>query len=249
MSESYDGRLSERGKAGRTDEMSQVADDVIYLTPEGLEKKKKELDYLLKVRRPQSLERVRQAQEKKEYVDMEDDADLEFLEFEEAKREQAMVELQIEEIRKLLLVCELIDESVLPRGVAGLGSRVTLFDTQLKEQWTCQIVAAVEADADENKISVDSPLGEALMGKRGGDTVEVNAPDGVLRYNVVRVVNRLGAKPGKEPIPLPPKEPVKPKAKAAKPASRSAKGPEVAARKSAARPTAGGAEKPRGKKR
>ncbi len=205
--------------------MSKVADDVIYLTPEGLEKKKKELEYLLKVRRPQTLERVRQAQEKKEYVDMEDDADLEFLEFEEAKREQAMVEAQIEELRKLLLVCEVIDESVLPRGVAGLGSRVTLLDLELKEQWTCQIVAAVEADADENKISVDSPLGRALMGKRGGDVVEVDAPDGVLRYEVVRVVNRLGAKPGKEPIPLPPPEAKKPKRAARKPPLAEAKTP------------------------
>ena len=203
--------------------MSKIADDVIYLTPEGLEKKKKELEYLLKVRRPQSLDRLRQAQEKKEYMDMEDDADLEFLEFEEAKREQAMVEAQIEELRKLLLVCEVIDESVLPKGVAGLGSRVTLRDLELNEEWTCQIVSAVEADADENKISVDSPLGRALMGKRGGDILAVNAPDGLLRYEVIRVVNRLGAKPGKAPIPLPPLETAKPKKSQPKAGAKAAK--------------------------
>jgi len=169
--------------------VARTSDDVIFLTPEGYEKKKKELEYLIKVRRPEMMERVRQSQAR-EFVDVEENADIEF---EEAKREQALLEAQIEELRKLLLVSEILDASVMPKGEAGLGSRVTLRDLETNEEWTCQVVSAVEADPDENRISVESPLGSALMGRRGGDLVEVNAPGGLIRYKVIRVVNRLGS--------------------------------------------------------
>lgn len=180
--------------------------DVIYLTREGYEKKKRELDHLVKVRRPQVLERIKQCQDRGDREEEGGDT-----EFQEAKREQAWVETRIEELRKVLAVSEILETAQIPLDRVGLGSVLRLQDLDSRQKRVCQIVSALEADPAANTISAESPVGTALLNKAPGETVEVKTPAGTRRYKILKLATQFPAPPRKQ-TGVVPKPKVKPAA-------------------------------------
>ena len=153
--------------------------EVIYLTKEGYEEKERELDYLIKVRRPQTVEAVKVA---REFGDLSENA-----EYDAAKDEQGRVEDRIKELEDLLSNVKIIEDEAISSDVVAVGSKVTVFDEDMEEEVEFSLVSTVEADFYAGKISNESLLGAALLGRRAGDTVEVKAPGGVSRYRIVKI--------------------------------------------------------------
>ena len=154
-----------------------------FLTPAGYRKLEEELDYLRQVRRAEVAKRLHEALEEGDI--------LENAELEDARNEQAFVEGRILTLETILRNAVIIENEG-PRETIGLGSRVTVVDITEEEEQnavteTYHIVGSTEADPTQGLISNESPLGQALMGKRVGDTIEVNAPDGILTFKIVHI--------------------------------------------------------------
>jgi transcription elongation factor GreA len=152
-------------------------DKPVFLTPEGRDKLEKELNYLRDVRRLEVAERIRTS---KEFSDTTDNA-----EFDEAKNEQAFAEGRILTLEKLLANAVMIDSerALAHHDLVRIGSRVTVADEDGQAD-VYAIVGSAEASPAQGKISNESPVGRALLGRRVGDSVEVIAPAGVLRLTV-----------------------------------------------------------------
>jgi transcription elongation factor GreA len=152
----------------------------IYLTQEGLDELQKEYDELTKVRRPQILERLSDARNQ---GDLSENA-----EYTAAKDELSFLDGRVDELEELLKQATLIkeeDKKVNGKDVVSLGSTVIVHIDGKKEQFT--VVGEWEADPTEKKISHESPLGKALMGRAVGETLEVEAPAGKLAYKIVEI--------------------------------------------------------------
>lgn len=143
------------------------------LTPEGLQKLQDELDDLKTVHRREVNDRIRQA---KEFGDLSENA-----EYEDAKQEQAFVEGRIMKIEAMLRNAKLIDGSDNPAGEVNLGSEVKVKDVAGKA-FHFTIVGSTEADPPNHRLSNESPLGMALIGRKSGETVDVNTPRGITQY-------------------------------------------------------------------
>jgi len=155
-------------------------DKKVYLTKEGLEQLKKEYDELTKVKRPEVLARVTEA---RDMGDLSENA-----EYSAAKDELTFIDGRIDELEELLKQATLIEDTNGKNGgkkLVDLGSIVTVNISGKKEQFT--VVGEWEADPAVKKISHQSPLGKALMGKMIGDKVEVEAPAGKILYTVLTV--------------------------------------------------------------
>jgi transcription elongation factor GreA len=149
-----------------------------FLTKDGLKKLEEELTFLRTVRRNQVAERLHNAQEDGELI--------ENAEYEDAKNEQAFLEGKILALESMLSSAVLIDESDRPTGVVSLGSKITIKEPGSKpESYT--LVGAAEANPKDGLISNESPLGKALLGRKIGDDVKVNAPSGTLSFRVVAI--------------------------------------------------------------
>jgi transcription elongation factor GreA len=147
----------------------------IYLTKEGLEELKKEHGELTKSRRPEVVQRLSEAR---------DQGDLsENAEYHAAREELSFIDGRIDELEELLKQVVLIEDS--KSGTVALGSKVTLKVNGKDEEYA--LVGEWEADPKARKISHESPLGKALMGRAIGEQVEVTAPAGKLTYTVVSV--------------------------------------------------------------
>ena len=156
-----------------------MAEHPVPLTQEGLAKLEQELEHLKTVRRPQVAERIRQS---KELASTQNNA-----EYDDAKNEQAFVEGRILTLEKLIQDAVLIDEEEAHHAnQVQIGSTVTLTGGDGKKQ-EFTIVGSAEADPKQGRISNESPVGHALLGKRVGDEVQVSAPKGVLRYTVTKI--------------------------------------------------------------
>ncbi|HEX5414568.1 MAG TPA: transcription elongation factor GreA [Chloroflexota bacterium] len=149
-------------------------DKPVYLTPEGRAKLQAELKHLREVRRPQVAEVIRLS---KEYNESDDNPELE-----EAKNEQAFVEGRILTVEKLLANAVSIDTNHRQHDVVRLGSAVTVRTDGEVEHYT--IVGSAEVDPVHGKISNESPVGRAILGKKVGDAVDVKIPAGVLRIEI-----------------------------------------------------------------
>ncbi len=154
-----------------------------FLTPAGYRKLEEELNYLRQVRRLEVAKRLHEALEEGDV--------LENAELEDARNEQAFVEGRILTLETILRNAVIIENEG-PKETVGLGSRVTVVDITAGEAQnavteTYHIVGSTEADPTQGLISNESPLGQALMGKRVGDSIEVNAPDGILTFKIVRI--------------------------------------------------------------
>lgn len=150
----------------------------IILTEEGYNEIKKELDYLRGEARNQIAEKIKNA---REYGDLSENA-----EYEEAKNEQAFLEGKILELERKLSNAK-VAKKAKKDGVVNIGSKVKVHDPQYNEELTYAILGSGEGDPDNGKISNESPLGSALIGKRAGDIVEFSTPNGVITFNVVSV--------------------------------------------------------------
>lgn len=152
--------------------------DVVYLTREGLERLKERLDYLINVRRP---EIARQIQEAKAEGDISENAG-----YDEAKTAQAFLEGEIMELQWKIDHAVIIDNDG-SSGVVSLGSRVVVRDGETGEEETYIIVGSTEADPFNGRISNESPMGQALMGRQVGDVVHVQTPGGTLQVEIVDI--------------------------------------------------------------
>ncbi|HKZ69581.1 MAG TPA: transcription elongation factor GreA [Anaerolineales bacterium] len=154
-----------------------MSEQVTYLTREGLKKLEEELEHLRTVRRAEIADRLHQA--------MEDGELIENAEYEAAKNEQAFIEGRILTIEVLLSEAVLIEEDG-PTNMVRVGSTVKVQEDGSKpEQYT--IVGAAEANPAKGLISNESPLGKALLGRKVGDEIKVNAPAGVLSFKVIKI--------------------------------------------------------------
>ena len=149
----------------------------ILITQEGLAKLQSELDYLLSVRRQEVASKIKRA---REMGGTENNA-----EYEDAKNDQAFVEGRILMLENIVKNAAVIESPALP-GVVEVGDKVLIQNQDGKiEQFT--IVGSTEANPVEGKISNESPVGKALLGKKIGDEVEVSTPAGVLKLSIMDV--------------------------------------------------------------
>ncbi len=150
----------------------------VMLTEEGYKKLQEKLDYLKSVRRIEVSERLKAAIA---LGDLSENS-----EYDDAKNEQAFLEGEI-----LDLEAKIRNSAIIKGGTSSdtvqMGSTVSIKDLELDEQETYTIVGTAEADTMEFKISNESPVGAAIMGKRVGDRVDVHAPVGIIRYEVVAI--------------------------------------------------------------
>lgn len=149
----------------------------IFVTREGMEELKKELEELNKKKRPEVLERVSAARAMGDLA--------ENSEYTAAREELSLIDGRIEELTEILKGAELIREGAKSNGAIQLGSTVTVSINGKKEEFA--LVGEWEADPQNKKISHESPLGKALMGKAVGEKVEVEAPAGTIAYTVVSI--------------------------------------------------------------
>ena len=151
----------------------------VLLTSEGLAKLQDELDNLKNVRRKENTEALKVA---KSFGDLSENS-----EYDEAKNEQAEIEARISEIENMLKNAEIIDEEGVATDVVSIGSKVTVKDLDDGETAEYYLVGSTEADPMKGKISDESPVGAALIGHKIGETVSVEAPMGVIEYEIVNI--------------------------------------------------------------
>ncbi len=151
----------------------------IVLTAEGLRRIEQELEHLRTVHRREVADRIRESKAFGEFS--------ENSEYEDAKTEQAFVEGRILELKMILQNASVIEDSDVPTDVVGVGSKVIVRDLDSDDEWEYTIVGSVEADPSEDRISNESPVGEALMDKKVGDTIEVDIPAGTVKYQIVKI--------------------------------------------------------------
>ncbi|MFQ5826187.1 MAG: transcription elongation factor GreA [Dehalococcoidia bacterium] len=152
--------------------------DEILLTPEGLEKLKAELEHLLTVRRHEVAEKIQRA---KEMGGTDHNA-----EYEDAKNDQAFVEGRILTLENMINNATIIESEKSPSDRVKMGSRVTVRNQDGKPEYYT-IVGSAEADPNEGRISNESPVGSALLDRKVGDEVKVEAPAGVLKLVIMEI--------------------------------------------------------------
>ena len=151
----------------------------IYLTIAGYEKIRSELERLQTKERPSVIKAIAEA---REYGDLSENA-----EYHAAKERQEFIENKIMELQEQLVHSEIIDESRMPKDKAYLGAKVTLKDKKTGEEIQYTLVSTEEADFEQNKISTQSLVGRAILGKRIGDQVEARVPVGTLKYEILAI--------------------------------------------------------------
>jgi transcription elongation factor GreA len=151
----------------------------VLLTPEGYEKLKEEIQFLTTDKRREVAERIKHA---REFGDISENS-----EYDDAKNEQAMLEQKIAQLQERLAGARLIEAEDVPKGVVAVGTRVRLRDIDAKETIEYTIVGSPEANPAERKLSNESPVGKAIMGRKKGETVEVAAPRGSLKFKIMDV--------------------------------------------------------------
>lgn len=151
----------------------------VYLTKEGLQELKEKLDYMVTVRRMECAENIKKA---REFGDLSENA-----EYDAAKQEQGFVEAEIKELTEKLQHVVIIEDGANTTEVS-MGNTVIIRDVEFEEDLEYRIVGTTEADIMAGKISNESPLGKAIIGKRAGDMVKVPTPNGALiEYQIVEI--------------------------------------------------------------
>ena len=158
--------------------MSTKAKQMLY-TQEGYQALVDELEYLKGTKRQQVKEDIATA---RSFGDLSENS-----EYDEARNEQAKVEGRITELEALILNAVIVDESKIDTSIVNMGSTVKVYDEEFDETTEYSIVGSNEVDPLANKISDMSPMGKALIGKRAGDEVNVEAPGGIIKLKVVEV--------------------------------------------------------------
>ena len=149
------------------------------MTYEGVKKLEEELEYLKTVKRKEITEKIKVALG---YGDLSENS-----EYDEAKNEQAQVEERIIKLESMIRRAVIIDESKIDSNVVTIGSIVKVNDMDFEEEVEYTIVGSAEADPYEGKISNESPVGKALLGRTIGDIVDVQVPDGVAKFEILEI--------------------------------------------------------------
>jgi transcription elongation factor GreA len=152
---------------------------VSYYTPEGLKKLKDELNYMRDVERPRASQAIADARDK---GDLSENA-----EYDAAKEAQGHLEMKIAKMEELLANARVIDESQLDTSKVLVLSTVRLKNRQNGQELTYTLVAESEADLKSGKISVTSPIGKGLLGKKVGETAEIQVPNGTLKFDILEI--------------------------------------------------------------
>jgi transcription elongation factor GreA len=153
--------------------------DIIYVTRETLEQMKAELQRMKSVDRPAASRAIAEAREK---GDLKENA-----EYDAAKEAQGILEARIRRFETELATARVIDTSTIDTSRVTILTRVTITNMANGKSMTYQLVSEKEADLKAGKISVTSPFGKGLIGKREGETAEVQAPNGLLRFRVDKI--------------------------------------------------------------
>lgn len=156
-----------------------MAERDVFLTVEGLNKLENELDELKTVKRREVAERIKQALA---FGDISENS-----EYDQAKNEQAQLEDRIAKLEMILRNARLIDDEDITTDVVSIGSKVVVKDLEYDEEMAYTIVGSAEADPYEGKISNESPVGSALLGKKQEEIVEVHVPDGLIKYQILNI--------------------------------------------------------------
>ncbi|OWA36268.1 transcription elongation factor GreA [Saccharibacillus sp. O16] len=156
-----------------------MADEEVVLTQEGFDKLQAELDDLKYVKRKELAERIKLAIS---YGDLKENS-----EYHSAKDDQAFMETRIIILEKMLNSARIADAAHTDSSTIHVGSNVVLKDIEFGDTLEYQVVGPAEADAANGKISYESPLGKALMGKALGDKINVEAPMGVIQYELLEI--------------------------------------------------------------
>ena len=151
----------------------------VILTQEGYDNLDKELNYLKTEKRAEIAERIKVALG---FVDLSENS-----EYDEAKTAQAENEVKIAELENKLRHAKIIDEKEIDTDTVQIGNTVKVLDIEFNEEVEYTIVGSTEVNLAENKISNESPLGEALLGAKKNETVDVNAPAGVMQYKILDI--------------------------------------------------------------
>lgn len=156
-----------------------MATKPVILTTEGHQKLEQELEQLKTVRRKEVSEKIKVALS---FGDLSENS-----EYDEAKNEQAMVEARIAEVEQMLKNASMLDESGITTDTIGVGSVIKIKHLKLGKEDTYKIVGSTEAAPLQKKISDESPVGKAMLGHHVGDIVDVEAPAGIIQYEVLEI--------------------------------------------------------------
>lgn len=156
-----------------------VLEKEVILTPEGLQKIEEKLEQLKSIRRQEVAERIKQAIG---FGDISENS-----EYDDAKNEQAFIEGEILELEKIIRSARLIDSCDIKNGEVGIGTTVKLKDVEFGDIDVYTIVGSAEAEPIKNRISNESPVGRAVLGRKTGETVTVNVPDGKIKYKIMEI--------------------------------------------------------------
>jgi transcription elongation factor GreA len=151
----------------------------VILTPEGYKKLQEEIEYLSTTRRQEIAERIRVA---REFGDIAENA-----EYDAAKNDQAHLEARIAVLEERLKNARVVTKKEIRSGEVSVGTKVRLKDLSSNKTVEYHIVGSAEADPAELKLSNESPVGKAIMGRKKGDVVEVSAPRGALKFKIMEV--------------------------------------------------------------
>jgi transcription elongation factor GreA len=162
-----------------TGDQLEMAEKEVILTPEGLRRLEDELEHLKSVKRREVAERIKVAIG---YGDISENS-----EYEDAKNEQAFIEGRIITLEKMLRNARIINNDDVDTNTVSVGSIVTLKDLEFGDLVEYNIVGSAESDPLMNKISNESPVGKAILGKQKGTNVDVVVPAGVIQYQIVDI--------------------------------------------------------------
>ena len=151
----------------------------VILTQEGYDNLDKELNYLKTEKRAEIADRIKVALG---FGDLSENS-----EYDEAKTAQAENEVKIAELENKIRHAKIIDEKEIDTDTVQIGNTVKVLDIEFDEEVEYTIVGSTEVDLAENKISNESPLGAALLGAKKNQTVDVNAPAGIMKYKILQI--------------------------------------------------------------
>ena len=151
----------------------------VILTQEGFDKLEEELNYLKTEKRTEIAERIKVA---RGFGDLSENS-----EYDEAKNAQAENEQQIAELEVKIRNAKVIDSSEIDTKTVQIGNLVKLYDVEFEEEVEYTIVGSTEVNLAENKISNESPIGKALLGRKKGEVVDVDAPDGIIKFKILAI--------------------------------------------------------------
>jgi transcription elongation factor GreA len=149
------------------------------MTPEGYQKLKEELDRLIKIERPKNIQEIAEA---RAHGDLSENA-----EYHAAKERQSFIEGRIKELQAKLSMADVIDPSKINQSRVAFGATVKVLDIEADNEYEFTLVGAEEADVKKGKISINSPVGRALLGKEVGDIAIVKAPSRTIEYEILEI--------------------------------------------------------------